>query len=228
MGKIIMSGAVPIHGVTPTVVDLSLGSLAEGSIVYIQESGNPIEFYVAKHNYEETLNGVGRTLLVRKDCYTQRVWHDSKNTNVYASSSIDSWLNSSYKSTLDSSVQNAMSTTTFYYAPGNNNDNVTTLSRSVFLLSATEVKAISPTAFNIEGSALSIYSTLLKAKYNGSYVKWWLRSPRKEHSSYVTYITETGSAITSYPNTSYGVRPVFTLPSTTLFDVETLLFKEVQ
>lgn len=66
-----------------TVVQLS--ELTEGGIVKINESGNPVDFYVAKHDYESDLNGAGRTLMVRKDCYDDRVW-DSGRVNAYANS----------------------------------------------------------------------------------------------------------------------------------------------
>lgn len=38
-----------------------LSQYAEGAIIKINEGGKPAEFYVAKHNYESSLNGNGRT-----------------------------------------------------------------------------------------------------------------------------------------------------------------------
>lgn len=46
-----------------------LSDIPEGTLVKINESGSPVEFYVAKHDYETGLNGAGRTLLVRRYCY---------------------------------------------------------------------------------------------------------------------------------------------------------------
>lgn len=46
-----------------------LAELPEGSIIKLNEDDAPVEFYIAEHNYESDLNGAGRTLLVRKDCY---------------------------------------------------------------------------------------------------------------------------------------------------------------
>ena len=66
----------------------TLGNKAIMSTVKLKENGVLVEFYVAKHNYESGLNGSGRTLLVRKDCYDQRQWHGS-NVNAYATSAID-------------------------------------------------------------------------------------------------------------------------------------------
>ena len=62
----------------------TLGNKAVGSIIQLKENGKLVSFYVAKHNYENSLNGMGRTLVVRKDCYDNRQWHSS---NVNASPS---------------------------------------------------------------------------------------------------------------------------------------------
>ena len=63
-----------------------------------------MEFYVAKHDYESELNGAGRTLLVRKDCYDNRQWNSVKE-NAYGASSIDIWLNNGYMDLLDPKVK---------------------------------------------------------------------------------------------------------------------------
>ena len=46
----------------------TLGNKSVGSIVKLKENGVLVDFYVAKHDYENGLNGMGRTLVVRKDC----------------------------------------------------------------------------------------------------------------------------------------------------------------
>ena len=86
---------------------VTLGSKAEGSIIKLKENGVLVEFYIAKQNYESGLNGAGRVLVVRKDCYDQRQWHSS-NINAYASSAIDTWLNGTYKNLLDANIRTAM------------------------------------------------------------------------------------------------------------------------
>ena len=103
-----------------------LSELAEGSIIKINENGSPIEFYVAKHNYESSLNGTGRTLVVRKDCYDDRQWHSS-NDNKYAYSAINSWLNSTYKNLLDADIREVIGTTKFKYTPSARDTTVGTL-----------------------------------------------------------------------------------------------------
>ena len=135
-----------------------LGNFSEGDIIQLNEGGDPVDFYVAKHDYESGLNGAGRTLVVRKDCYDNRVW-DNGNVNAYASSDLDSWFNSTYKNMLDADIRSLIGTTKIRYTPGNGNWTVSTLERSVFLLSLTELGQ-SHTYANTEGSALPIASTL--------------------------------------------------------------------
>lgn len=219
MGHVLMSNKIP--NLTVPHTGILLGDIAEGSIVKLNESGSPVEFYVAKHDYESALNGVGRTLLVRKNCYDSRVWH-SINKNLYASSDIDAWLNGDYKVLLDSDVQTAVGTTKFYYTP-TYTSSVTDLERSVFLLSITEF-GISYSYANIEGSALPIASNLKIAYFNESAVSQWTRSLRNSSDGFADIVTSTGSAFDSRPLTANYSRPCFTMPSGALFDDETMLF----
>ena len=41
---------------------IAIGNLDEGAIITLNENGSPVEFYVAKQDYESGLNGAGRTL----------------------------------------------------------------------------------------------------------------------------------------------------------------------
>lgn len=136
----------------------TLGNKSTGSIIKLKENGTLVDFYVAKHDYESGLNGAGRTLVVRKDCYDNRVW-DNGNVNAYASSDLDSWFNSTYKNMLDADIRSLIGTTKIRYTPGNGNWTVGTLERAVFALSATELGQ-SASWFNVEGSALPIANTL--------------------------------------------------------------------
>ncbi|MEY8418920.1 DUF6273 domain-containing protein [Oscillospiraceae bacterium 44-5] len=192
---------------------VTLGSKAEGSIIKLKENGVLVDFYIAKQNYESGLNGAGRVLVVRKDCYDSRVWHSS-NVNAYASSTIDSWLNSTYKNLLDANIRTAMGTTKIHYTPGNNNWNVTTLSRSVFLLSAKELGQ-SYTYTNAEGTALSstVLNLLKIAKLNGSAVVQWTRSPYTGNTHRAWSLGSDGYLNDSYCSYTRGSRPTFTLPS---------------
>lgn len=194
----------------------AISTLAVGSIIKLNESGSPVEFYVCKHNYENSLNGMGRTLVVRKDCYDSRQWHSS-NVNAYASSTIDSWLNGPYKNLLDADIRRVIGTTKIKYTPGNGNNTVGTLERAIFQLSATELNR-SASWFNVEGTALEIASSLKIAYMNGSVVVQWTRSPGTDDTGNVVCLRAGGFVSGSYCTDTGGSRPAFTLPSTTLVD----------
>ena len=190
----------------------TLGNKSVGSIVKLKENGVLVDFYVAKHDYENGLNGSGRTLVVRKDCYDTRQWHTS-NVNAYATSAIDTWLNSTYKNLLDADIRGVIGTTKIKYTPGNGNTTVGTLERAIFLLSVTELGRSASYA-NTEGTALSIASSLQIAYLNGSAVVQWTRSPSTNYANNAYYLNPVGNVGGNGCNDTYGSRPAFTLPST--------------
>lgn len=190
----------------------TLGNKSVGSIVKLKENGVLVDFYVAKHDYENGLNGSGRTLVVRKDCYDTRQWHTS-NVNAYATSAIDTWLNSTYKNLLDADIRGVIGTTKIKYTPGNGNTTVGTLERAIFLLSVTELGKTASYA-NTEGTALSIASSLQIAYLNGSAVVQWTRSPSTNSTNSAFYLDTNGDVNNSYCYYASGSRPAFTLPST--------------
>ena len=189
----------------------TLGNKAVGSIIQLKENGKLVSFYVAKHNYENSLNGMGRTLVVRKDCYDSRQWHSS-NVNAYASSAIDSWLNSTYKNLLDADIRGVIGTTKIKYTPGNGNNTVGTLERAIFLLSATELNR-SASWFNVEGTALEIASSLQIAYMNGSAVVQWTRSPDASNTDVAVCLFTDGNVNYNDCTSTYGSRPAFLIPS---------------
>lgn len=190
----------------------TLGNKSVGSIVKLKENGVLMDFYVAKHDYENGLNGSGRTLVVRKDCYDTRQWHTS-NVNAYATSAIDTWLNSTYKNLLDADIRGVIGTTKIKYTPGNGNTTVGTLERAIFLLSVTELGRSASYA-NTEGTALSIASSLQIAYLNGSAVVQWTRSPYTGGTGSACYLNTSGSVGSGSCDYTRGSRPAFTLPST--------------
>lgn len=193
-----------------------LSDIEEGELVKLNENGSPVEFYVAKHDYEPDLNGAGRTLLVRKDCYDNRKW-DAGNVDAYASSDLDNWFNSTYKNMLDADIRSLIGTTKIRYTPGNGNWTVGTLERAVFALSATELGQ-SGNWFNVEGSTLPIASTLQVAHLNGSATTQWTRSPDTVDTQYAVFLGPNGNILSYICNYPRGSRPAFTLPSTILAD----------
>lgn len=189
----------------------TLGNKATGSIIKLKENGTLVDFYVAKHDYESGLNGSGRTLVVRKDCYDNRVW-DSGNVNAYAGSDIDTWFNGTYKNMLDATIRSLIGTTKIRYTPGNGNNTVGTLERSIFALSLTELGE-SHSYANVEGSALPIASTLKIAYLNGNANTQWTRSPYTYSTGSAWGLSSNGNIYGNICGSTYGSRPAFTLPS---------------
>lgn len=194
---------------------IPLSTITPGAILYLNESGSPVPFYIAKHDYESGLNGAGRTLLVRKDCYDMRAFLSGEGSfpqNNYATSSLDSWLRGTYTNFLDIDTRALIGTTKFYYTPGYGSG-VTTLQRTVFQLSLTELgKSVRGT--NTEGSALPIASKLQIAYRNGRAVDQWTRTPATDLADTVYCLSFSGEPEASGYNRSYGSRPAFTLPGT--------------
>lgn len=206
-----------------------LSDYAHGDIVRLKENGSLVSFIVAKHDYESGLNGAGRTLLVRKDWHSKRPWDEDEWNNCdneYSTSAIDTWLNGTYKKTLDSIVQTAIGTTKFYYTPGKTSAAttfVTTLSRGVFLLSRWEL-GVQDTSTNIptnkEGSPLPIIGNALIVQ-SGE----WTRTPIVNNYTEAFMTSDRGR--NQSVQDSHYVRPCFTLSGDTKFDPDTNEFLEV-
>ncbi len=121
----------------------NLFDVAEGGTVLMDEGSSVAEFIVAKHDYESELNGVGRTLLIRKRYPALMNWDSS--WSAYAQSDINTWLNGEYFNTFSSAQKEAIGSTIFYYTPGFTamdfsvgSSKVSTMSKAVFLPSAHE------------------------------------------------------------------------------------------
>ena len=188
---------------------IPLNTITPGAILYLNESGRPAPFYIAKHDYESGLNGAGRTLVVRRDCYDKRGFNQSNNT--YSGSQMDTWLTGTYLNLLSSDVKKAVSTTKFKIANGINGS-ISTLERSVFILSCVELGRGS--GYN-DGEALPIAEKMQIAKINGTAVGQWTRTPGNNSSIFETYLSAAGFAGIERPFfADYGSRPAFTLPAT--------------
>lgn len=211
----------------PPAMGKRLSDYAEGDIVKLNENGTPVEFYVAKHDYESSLNGTGRTLLVRKECHSPGAWSSSGSFD-YSSSDIDSALNGIYKGMFDAEVQNAIETTKFYYRGATGQIPKLELSRSVFILSTDELGVSVPVSMGSIGSTLPIATTLKKATCGGSGVTQWTRSIRYDSTQRIYGVSSTGNYTQNQPTSEGYARPCITLSGGTLFDPDTNEFLEVK
>lgn len=192
---------------------IPLSEIPVGSIIKLNESGVPVEFYVACHNYNP-----GRTLVVRKDCHSNRRYYATQPTGYarYEQSNLRSWLNSNYRNLLDAEVISAIAKTTI--EANTSMGEVYTLNEFVFLLSGKEAGGAS-----IGGKTLPISSQLKIAYMNGSKVDWWTRSQSASDTFRVE--TKSGTEVASHLTTSNAVRPAFTLPGTLLFNDDMTIAK---
>lgn len=192
----------------------ALSEYVAGDIVKIKENNAAAEFIVAMHNYESSLNGEGRTLLVRKDIYDLRAW-DAALQKIYSSSDIDDFANTGYKNQYSAFVQGLMGTTKFP-CMSQRGGSVVTIEKSVFILSMTEYGKTHHYA-PVEGSALAIAENLLISDYNGEPTDHYTRTITTNDNTSVWRINDTGGNNYSSAEKEYGFRPCFTIPSTTEF-----------
>lgn len=186
----------------------TLSSLAVGSVIQLAENGTAADYYVAAHNYESGLNGTGRTLVVRKDCLSAMAWNRAY-LNAYAQSTVDTWLTSVFLARFATDVRAAIGSTRFCYMPGSQDTTVTTLQRSVFLLSLAEL-GLTFSDTPADGTALAIAGKLTGAE--------WTRTPLPSGTTAVLRRNEAGSCEIDICTTQLPIRPAFTLPSTFAVD----------
>ncbi len=233
MGKCTVAGGNP--GMKAPSTGIPLRQLAEGSIINIPENGVSVPYYIVKHDYESGLNGTGRTLLARKYCEEswKYQWSTSGSITVYSKSNVDSVLSNDLIRRYSQDVRTAMESTKIHVTDfANNNFVLTTIQRSLFLLSATEYGFTDSNSngWYVEGASVPINLKQLN-NASGNYRYHWTRTITKDGNSAI-YLGMSGSTI--YPSRGNGsssnhVRPCFTLPSDATFiqDDGTLKFKGV-
>ena len=204
-------GIPGIESATP-YIGTPISELAVGTIIKINENGAPVEFYLAKHNYESGLNGAGRELLVRKV-----LDYKTATSGTYMYSPARRWCTGSYYNRFSSVVKEMIGTTTFPNWPDDTNKD------PVFLLSAYE-GAIDISHFwdiPYEGTKLPIVSILQNDAYSSANESLqqpnWTRSNSESanitrHYYYFEHNTS-GLDGDSYKDAECFCRPVFTLPA---------------
>lgn len=221
------ASATPITG-TP------LSQLAEGTLIKILENGSPVEFYLAKHNYEPGLNGQGRELMVRKDSVSELIVWNSSDIPQYINGSADSWLNSTYKNRFSSYVQSLIGSTGFYCTNNAQDDpSVSSYSRSIFMPSVTELGGFSGTGFmeiNEEGEEFPVASTIRQASTK-SYESRTVNLRRDQIVGWSYFIYGEGKwgyidCDANHSQTGNYPRPCLSLPSTAFIDVDLNLVEE--
>lgn len=214
------------------MANVLLSTKAVGSTVKLKVNGTAKEFIVVHQGkpsslYDDSCNG---TWLLMKDIYEQRQWHSS-DVNKLESSTIHSYLNSTFLNLFDSNIKDAIKQVKIPYrknggSGGTNQSGANGLSCKIFLLSGYEVGWTSSDNqyFPQDGAKLSYFESGTGtsannkriAKLNGSAAVWWLRSPGADYAGVVWVVDTDGDD--DYYGASYsnGIRPALILPSTLL------------
>lgn len=198
----------------------TLGSLAIGTLVKLNESGKPVEFYVTQHNYQSSLNGTGRTLLTRSSVVNTKNRWNSSNVNAWGNSYLLSYLNDTYKSFFDSDIQEAMGATSYPYTIGDGYSTVSNRADSIFILSITEL-GLHNDYGSAEGTAVPIADDIRIAYTESRHtVDYWTRSPDTRVTTRALYVNDEGAGpvFSNCTNNGPYTRPSFTLPASTLVD----------
>lgn len=212
----------------------AIGTLAVGSSVYLNVGGVRKEFLVVHQGlpsslYDASCDG---TWLLMKDIYEKRQWNSS-DSNVYETSTVNTYLNGPFLSLFDSNIQGIIKQVKIPYRKnggpgGTDQSGANGLSVKIFPLSGYEIgwtTDIDP-YLPVDGVKLAYFesgtSTSAQNKriayLNGSAVDWWLRSMNGYSATSVWFVDSSGGFGTRGVSTSLGIRPALILPSTTLVD----------
>lgn len=212
----------------------AIGTLAVGSSVYLNVGGVRKEFLVVHQGlpsslYDASCDG---TWLLMKDCYENRQWNSS-DSNVYETSTVNTYLNGPFLSLFDSNIQGIIKQVKIPYRKnggpgGTDQSGANGLSVKIFPLSGYEIgwtTDIDP-YLPVDGVKLAYFesgtSTSAQNKriayLNGSAVDWWLRSMNGYSATSVWFVDSSGGFGTRGVSTSLGIHPALILPSTTLVD----------
>ena len=214
------------------MANVLLSTKAVGSTVKLKVNGTAKEFIVVHQGkpsslYDDSCNG---TWLLMKDIYETRQWHSS-DVNKLESSTIHSYLNSTFLNLFESNIKDAIKQVKIPYrknggSGGTNQSGANGLSCKIFLLSGYEVgwTTSDNQYFPVDGAKLSYFESgtgtsannKRVANYNGSAAYWWLRSPDAYNTCYVWFVFSNGNFSRNYASYSFGIRPALVLPSTLL------------
>lgn len=208
-----------------TVAYAELRSKAVGSIVKLKVNGTPREFIVGHQGlpsslYDASCNG---TWLIMQDLYEEyRQWNNS-NTNKYADSTVNAFLNGDFFNRLDPKVQAKIKSVKIPYTNGSAvASGANGLACKVFLLSGYEVgwtkDTVSPYYLPEDGAVLSYFmgtgvpDAKRIAYFQGAAKYWWLRSPYTFDLSKAWAVNSSGGQHDHTCINGFGIRPAMILP----------------
>ena len=210
----------------------ALSTKAVGSKVQLKLNGVKKNFIVVHQGkpsslYDDSCNG---TWLLLEDIYETRQWHTSS-VNKLESSTIHSYLNSTFLGLFDKNIQDQIKQVKIPYrqsggSGGTDRNGANGLSCKIFLLSGYEVGWITSDHgnFPVDGARLAYFESGTGtsannkriAKLNGSATLWWLRSPYTDNTYRVWDVLSNGGCHYYDATNTCGIRPALVLPSSLL------------
>ena len=240
MGKVILSGIVPLLEYTAPIKGILASDLAIGSSVHLMENGVATEYLVVNQGipsnsflYDASCDG---TWLLRKDCSDQM--YVKTTPGWYENTLAHSYLNDTFFHSFGSIEQSTIREVKIPYHSGTGASGLTT---KVFLLSAYEIGVTNAniTSLYEDGVKLDYFESggstsacgKRIAKFNGSDVGWWVRSEGNSNYQHAAVDPAGDCYMLNNPMTgtwgSYCYRPAIVLPSNARFDPDTLILKGV-
>ena len=190
------------------MANVALGAKAVGSKVQLKLGGVKKNFIVVHQGkpssiYDASCDG---TWLLQEDIQETRQWHTSS-VNKLESSTIQSYLNSTYLGLFEANIQAQIKQVKIPYrqnggSGGTDRNGANGLSCKIFLLSGYEVgwTTSDHSNFPVDGAKLAYFESGTGtsannkriAKHNGSATGWWLRSPSTGGTGNVWYVYSRG------------------------------------
>lgn len=220
--NLLSDDAAFLSGAAPRAYNVDVSQINDGDLVLFPENGKMVWFVAVQKNYQQTLNPSGVTLFVRQDPLDDAMAMNITNTNAYANSTADTYLNTDYFDSLDQALQDGISETSFPYTVGNGNNAISTLSRKVFMPSIEEyglsdVSTTGAATFNKEGSPFPTGFIAPSEKY-GPYYRIYTRTPSTNYTNFFMFVSfyNTGVQLVNPAGANganYSYRPCFALPN---------------
>ena len=206
----------------------TLGSVAVGTLVKLNENGSPVNYIVVHQGlpsamYDASCDG---TWVLRQDIWQNGVWNSSGVDRLSGSTIMTTMA--SFLSRLDASIQAVVKTVKIPYCVGNGSSTVNSgangLECKVFPLGGYEVgfSTNDYDAFPVDGAKLDYFESgsgnsandKRIAKLNNLATFYHLRSPFTTDKGSVWDIQYDGNRSNGSAQNNYGLRPAFVLPST--------------
>lgn len=193
---------------------IPLRSLPTGFKISKRENGVAANFVIAQHDYIQS----GVTAIERDLCLSEPVSFNSANVNTYNGGALDTFLTGTYRNRLDQDVRDELVTVNIPVTPGNGNYNLTTIARSVFVLSGTE-NGLSHYNMVVEGSRVDIYTddaSRIKYSDDSLYIarNRWTRSASMNTTANTWRVGVGGQPNVNSAAAANYLAPVLALPST--------------